>query len=350
MSLGHVLLVPGFGGSELWADPNFPYTPLGRPIWFKVGAILDGQLEFLSLAPDGATRIKPVWPTISARAWVTEFYGNWSKRYWWYSYQPHVFFYDFRLDIIQNSVKLLQWIQAHPEYYPLRCAGHSLGGVLLRLALTALSASGGADAIHSAVALGAPHRGSWVITRLLSATEGNVWWLNFGARAGFLPWNLLKKSFFTAIAGTWPATYQLLPHFYTEGAAVAYNPANYGEYQSFISPAWLSATIGYWPQTIAAPPNINWWDFGSEGFDTPEALKEGFTFDQQDALIQGQGDGTVTRDSSFCQGSHRVLAPVGHSAWITDQGVFDAVHSIFQTGTYLNASTSGAPADDPAIF
>ena len=193
-----VVLIPGFGGSELWSGKTQLWPNLQKLMtqndpsdyWGEVS--VRGILREISIVP-GLFKMESFGSIVD---FLVDELG----------YQPQrnllEFAYDWRQDVRASAqllkVAVRQWRTTRPTPADrVTIIAHSMGGLVTRYYLQQLD---GSEAVERAIFMGTPHRGSTSALALALAGKG------------VLPFNLPLSSVKSVVSG-FPSLYQLLPDY-----------------------------------------------------------------------------------------------------------------------------------------
>jgi len=214
-----VVIVPGFGGSNLWLG--------SQQVWPNI-LKLSGNMDVLRMAEDGSTRVEArglldqvvVVPNLIEM----EHYGrltNYLSESLGYERGKDLleFAYDFRRDLTSSARLLAAAIDAWKVKPPVTLICHSMGSLVGRYYIERL---GGDKNVGRLLLLGAPNVGSpKTVTAMMLGP-------------GLLPFGMLDQKLREAMA-TFPSAYQTLPS-YSCVTDQAGRPVNLLEDDSWVPP------------------------------------------------------------------------------------------------------------------
>jgi hypothetical protein len=333
MSIGTVVVVPGYGGSELLTCGWFGC----RPIWLAYQRFVTSW-QRLVLPGDGS--IKPGGP-------LRAYYGPLIDRLGRYGWRVVAPVLDWRGPGIDDAGRVLNAVRT--EYVrggePVHLVGHSRGGLTMRRVLGMLGSAGQAHYVGRCVALGTPHRGSLAAAALLGGWNSTK----------VLLYNLLSAVPFQTLIGgqpagalnamiaSWPATYELLP-------APGHNWLSQDQYARLYSgDAYCGSPFQQqlcdnarraWAEVPELPSGAQWLDVQGTGQATPSGLRDGCLSDPASYSWFTDGDGTVARGSLLDWTAPRYELRQTHDRLPQDGRAIDAAHTFLAVGEVLPSPIS----------
>lgn len=309
---GDVVLIPGFGGSQLsykggkggktalWWNPTnlLLKTPLA------LGLSADGETPWpgvgITLFPDGPAAFGVYEPLLT-------YLAN-------HGYNPMFWSYDWRLKQSDLSTALLAWMQGRKLSNPFHVVCHSNGGLIAQLAYPSFAALNTGSRWASTIYLGTPHGGSYWAPAALAGlyTTGSELFLlgqlldlagplqGASAIAG-------KAALLVAgqLVGSWPGLYGLLPNDQGPWAALDGRAGKAQQLSYYATTAggqqqqWLSFATSQLAALVAnlskpRPPELSIYglDFPTLRAFTDVAMPEKI----QNYTSTTAGDGTVTQE------------------------------------------------------
>lgn len=351
-------LVPGILGSELYLQ-----SLSGRRIWLSYVSLALNGFEQLRL--DGAglnpadrnqARLVPGPP-------LERYYGQ-CVEYLKKGLEPHGFKvvpwgYDWRLDLLTNGNHLAQEIYSNQDNRtdPCSIVGHSMGGLVARIAWRQLVKVRCESYCRRIVTVGTPHFGSWSAAQLLIGTErilhqvgavANNLALNFWAPNPETVAGSWIQTYAASVAATWPSVYQLLPALH--GSAFDRDPSRelyygLGGYPDlpWVKQAHLDDAKNTWQPILAdpssRPPPLVLRCAGSDAYVTAnDTRKEANGAVVRGAWTAGRGDSVVTAENSTLPGASLFTAPAAHQ---------ELPGALAATGDLANLVLDDEPPPDP---
>lgn len=246
--------------------------------------------------------------------------------------------YDWRQSVLQTGLFLANAIEvdATPST-PCVIVGHSMGGLIARMAYRELSRLGKANLVKRIITLGTPHMGSARIINALNGDFGEGYGYIFKTSVlnalpgGAVAAALLQAQILTMIA-TWPGFIELLPMIEGDstdadkGRANAFLPASYTG-GGTLFPALLNNARDVSHPALrdptSIPPGKRLLCIVGTGYPTPYVTNgpEGFLLfgnrlgrDPFTIATNGAGDGTVTERSAQIAGSEVITFECSHDS------------------------------------
>lgn len=309
--LGHVIVIPGIGGSELSAG--------GRKIWldYRTLALEDG-LAALAGQRDGRSREAVAVGEVSAA------YRPLVEHLEYAGFEVETFAYDWTRDLHHAGEALERCVaRLKDRGVPLHFVAHSTGGLLLRALAGRKDSSLWREIMTRsgrALMLGTPNHGSWAIVELLAGNSRVIRTL-----AKLNPWldeDAVRRSF----AGM-TGVLQLLPR---------------------LDPGHTYRQLDLVPADRIVDANLR-----------RSELVDSVTFQRQVAYIAGQagstpdgtasgspdGDGRVLwSDGPLPEQPVRYAPGVSHGNLISDKTVLNEISSYLRDGTWPRLGTAKPPA------
>ncbi|MGH3512813.1 MAG: esterase/lipase family protein [Pseudonocardiaceae bacterium] len=328
MTICYVL--PGLGGSELYQD-----SALTDKVWVSYTRLALGQLGRLRLAPDGASPGPPDGVQLYPGGPLPDYYGS-AIAALAAALSPHGYSvvpwgYDWRLSTQVTGRLLADRIRRDVTAAdPCSLVGHSLGGLVCRLAWASLVGTGESGLVRRIVTLGTPHWGSYGPVRIWSRdseVSQQLWYISlasiavFGGAIAVSTGRIWDPSRVAALTSTWPAVYETLPSLLAPDAGADPNrlviysgpwPSDRG-----VSMAWLDyARTVYQPLLASAgtlPPAWILTTVGGSGYATVSRLERPqYLGDPRAYVSTGDGDGQVVLSSAILPGSAQIQLTGAH--------------------------------------
>jgi pimeloyl-ACP methyl ester carboxylesterase len=191
-----VYLLPGILGSQLGRPRGGSAPP--DLLWLDPSDIVAGRLRDLRLrGGHDSTGLQPLGAVMYS-------YLGLKLRLAVAGFDVVIHDYDWRLDLRLSAQRLVARL-SHDSAMRIALIGHSMGGVLARVALALYGKSAGSERIAQLITLGAPHAGSMAAVQTLRATYPVVCRLAAMDRRHDAAW--LTQSVFRSFT----SLYQLLP-------------------------------------------------------------------------------------------------------------------------------------------
>jgi len=281
--------VPGLAGTELFTD-----AALTQKVWVDYTQLALGNLRYLRLAPDGVSPAPPWGQVMYPGGPLPDYYGQaiagLSAALGPHGYTVVPWGYDFRLSTRTTGPQLAARIrQDVTPADPCSIVGHSLGGIVARLAWADLVRTGDTGLVRRIVTLGTPHWGSYGAVRVWSLDAEPVDQLSylslvsagiFGAALAGAQGRIFFFADVAALFSTWPSVYETLPSLLAPDAASDPNRASIYT-RPFPSDRGVSAALladamnVYQPLLATAstmPPSWVLTTVGGEGYPTVSGL------------------------------------------------------------------------------
>ena len=245
-------VVPGLAGSELYTD-----VALTAKTWVSYTQLALGYVGRLRLAADGISPGPPDGVQLYPGAPLPDYYAAATAQLAadlapsGYTVVPYG--YDWRLSCQTTGTALANRIRADVDASdPCSIVGHSLGGLVARLAWRSLVGTGESGLVRRIVTLGTPHYGSYGAVRIWSLDSEVSTQLSYlslasiavyGGLVAELNGRVWSPSRVAALASTWPSLYETMPSLLAPDVASDPNraalygtgwPADRG-----VSQAWL---------------------------------------------------------------------------------------------------------------
>jgi len=341
-----IYLVPGFGGSELRRRDN------GAVTWVSYTRLAVGAIGELRLGPDGVSPGPPDGVQLDAGPPLADYYGSAMSQLaaamapYSYVVVPHG--YDWRLSCRVTGPALAARIRAEvTSADPCTIIGHSMGGLVARLAWADLVRTGDTGLCRRIITIGAPHWGSYGIVRLWSLDSDVTSQLSLLSTLSIAIYGILvaeangtywSQQRIAALVSTFPSAYELLPSLLGPDAAA--DPARAAIYTGpwpasrGVSLDRLAEARDVWQPLLAGastlPPLSVLTTVGGDGYSTvdllqlPAILGSPFAYRAHDS-----GDGQVTLASSLLpQSAQYTLAGAHGDLPIITAGLRQAVAAI----------------------
>lgn len=332
-----VVVVPGFGGSELYSIPVL----FGQRIhvWLAIPELLAGSWRLMGLGPDGHTPSIRGLPELLPGEPLIYFYGPLNfilQRAGWNVLSPTL---DWRGTIDRDADRLVNFLLGNGDLHPLHIIAHSRGGLVVRRALQKLNSLGLLGIIGRVAGLGVPHSGSlgtvamvagwyYLVQSLRAVLEGSQGLLINGLPLA----NLLD------VCRTWPGSYEL---FVKPGATSI--PQDTVE-QIYSLDAWASAGINlpanrlsdarsWWASFGPSPAEVPWLDVAGTGIGTPVGIPDFTRLAYADSMVYNlDGDGVVLRPWALASGHPSITVSLDHQAITQAPDLIRHVGSWLKTG------------------
>lgn len=338
-SLGTIIIVPGIGGCELSSQPTF--FGFGQPIrlWLNPTVMVAGGWRLLGLGPDGITPDVPLTGEIVPGLPLSSYYadlGGMLAAKGWRVLGARL---DWRQSLTRDAARLASMIREEEGAGPIHLVAHSRGGLVCRLAIELLRASGELGRLGWCAGLGVPHYGSWEAAGLLAGWNHTALLLAFMLEGSshVLTAGLLKLRL-RHVLTSWPAAYELLPSPAAAGVSpeeltAVYDPAVWDLADLPVSATWLSAARVGWGGIPLVPSGVDWIDVVGTGFRTPSRLfLPARLGTSQGWLWDFEGDSTVPARWAAQPGRPRITTPSSHGALAYDGRVVDVLSDALRDG------------------
>ncbi len=298
--MASIMIVPGIGGNELHTLSLF--FGLGPPqtIWLNRAVILAGGWRWLALAADGASPAYPFTQPLYAGCPLPKYYGAAEIQLTELGWDVRGARLDWRRDLETSAAQLVERLIYLQSEAPFHLLAHSRGGLVTRLALSELAASGQLGLVGRVAGLGVPHFGAWDAAGLVAGWEDSIILLTTVIHAIYGP--LIGAAAASALQGavrSWPAAYQLMPAptapgLLPEQAAAIYDSAAWAAVGVTLPQSWLTRARDLWPQIPPPPASVEWLDVVGTGVMTPLTLVGGAPPATRGQITFGAaGDGSV---------------------------------------------------------
>ena len=325
-----VIIVPGIMGSQLGLRraPPLPHDVL----WLDPIDILHGRLA--SLALPGSAAIVPLGVVLysylrlqlqlRARGFAAEFHD-----------------YDWRLPVSELGLALARRLaQAAPA--PVALVAHSMGGLVVRAALTA----GQMRHVKRVVLLGTPNSGSFAAVQALRGTYAVV------RKLARLVDGVSAEELTSGVFSSFPSLYDLLPHGVLAARADLFEPGSWPSGGLQPRAQLLAAARAARASLAAADGRFT--TIAGVGQETVTALaRRGRDFLY---TLTRHGDGTVPTASALLPGAQALFAGVAHSELTRDARVAAAVADVLGSGrtrrlpqSWRSASRARVSVSDAAL-
>lgn len=329
--MGIVYMVPGLAGTSLGTS-----LLSADDTWCNYTTIAQGFFGRLRLAADGASPGSPDGVQLYPGGLLAAYYDSALRRLaadltpLGYSVQPWP--YDWRLSCRTTGAALAAAIRATSSpATPATIIGHSLGGLVARVAWADLLGTGDTALVRRIITLGTPHWGGYGIVRNWSndnVLNTQIAVLSSASAvlvAPLLPialgriWNPQRIA---ALIATWPAAYETLPSLLDPAAAADPNRKSIymGPWPADlqISPTWLANAQAIWQPLMAGgsslPPSGVLTTVTGVGFPTayilnnPQALGTPMAYS-----TNSSGDNQVTVESALLPSGGTVFVNAAHA-------------------------------------
>jgi pimeloyl-ACP methyl ester carboxylesterase len=335
-------VLPGILGSELLTTEGGNWT-----LWVNRDRLALGEFDRLLLAPNGIDPQPPRGKYCVSGPPLVEFYGPLIERLQdglrnsGYIVIP--WGYDWRKDILGTGEALASEIsfKETPED-PCTIVAHSQGGLVARAAWYTLKKDGEEGKIRRIVTLGTPHRGSYAPALFWSLQDEDLENLYLAMTAvvfvaspfGVSPIDhFWSRAEIAAVAGTWPAMYQLLPLLdaQTEAAdpqrAEVFDVGNWPA-NLHLSDSHFSIARGSWQSVLkdafSMPPPEVLTTIAGTGQNTPYQTADARELGNPEAFrFLILGDGRVTEDSALVPNPKRLSVNTTHAGLCNDPWVLE---------------------------
>lgn len=289
MSIGTVILVPGFCGSSL------SIRGPGRSsleVWLCYSTLTAGGWRWLAADHTGRD-LQPGLP-------LWEYYGTLASYLGDRGWAVQSARQDWRLPLIQDAYLLCARIREISSLEPVHLVGHSRGGLVMRAALAELGRTGELARVGRCVGIGVPHQGSLAAAALLAGWDSTALrigaLLAIGGQALYGGW---PRADLDRVIRTWSAVYQLLPRptstvWSAETVERLHTPQTWIAAGIDIDGLHLLSSRDNWTATPEAPASVPWTDIAGFGADTPLGVGNWLDLRRPSSMLFGlTGDGAV---------------------------------------------------------
>lgn len=207
-------VVPGFQGSELASNGGTHVG--GDTVWVNGVRLGLGGPELLQLQADGATSLAGYLPLLPNERTVDGRYEALRQKLQEAGYSANTFTYDWRLTMTATAQKLADMIAekyaAASGVTRIVCVGHSMGGLIARLAYPLVSETI-REKWDTTLFLGTPHGGSYYAAQAFGGSGTFARWYYGDSFESQWLRRLTSDGFNRTLTAmrSWPALYQLFP-------------------------------------------------------------------------------------------------------------------------------------------
>ncbi len=332
----NVLFFPGLLGSNIGYFPpdGSPY----QPCWMDLFAILQGELRYLQLSPDGSG------PGPLAQGRTLNPNGVFGP-----AYSPFLAFldsagfnsiavaFDWRQSILTATPGATNAAIAAFGSAPFWIVAHSMGGILARQVYSLMVAKGLGSQVSGIIFICTPHYGSFEIVRLFNrlpltyqAIAIATGWADY---AGGHP----GPAYLDAVIATWPGVYELLP-FAGSGplwkadpaqAAALYGVSTYPDGNPFLETVLFTAAKTSQSLFNPAGPANRTYCIAGVGQNTYYSLSGAAPLNTDNGYLSTSlGDGEVTLDEASLAGTPVAPVLTTHGLACLDPLVWAAVYAL----------------------
>ena len=359
---GPVILIPGFLGSELSYTDG---AAKGKVMWADTSTLANPDLAIgLELAADGKSPYPLIGRALVPSGPVAPYYTAWQTILVNQSFKGdfgpvQTYAWDWRRSLLDSVPGLVGLCQTLGQNSPVNLVGHSMGGLLARLVWAALVDAGQTSLVRRIITVGTPHTGAYdapvSLCGFTSFYDGWLWSALIGWHS---PWPgtgrgvvKTKGDFWSAIGGTWPGLYQLIPapDTSTQAATMAtnllYSASSYPK-APFLIQGWFDlARNTIWPRLMDSKytiPSAQLWTLAGSGGQVISGLGNvvvPFSQAMWDSAPRADGDGVVLLTSQLVTASQQMQAVADHSGEPT---------GFAANGMLAAAITAATPSTIPA--
>lgn len=363
MAGDYVVFVPGFGGSSLNVEK--PDGSVSKTVWYSWLELGTNGPDNLDLAADGngpgplaKYKLTPFgdvgWQVYDSAFYIAKQLG----------YQARFFSYDWRRSTAANAQRFFSWLAANIGDAHFYVIGHSLGGLVARLAYPLWYAKTGGTGWLRTIYLGTPHGGTYDCTGALAGwTPPNTLLYVCATAIGLVIRRAVNQtasisplqSRYNQVLASWPSLYEMSP---TAAAPYAgLDPAvretqdvqNYATWNPNITQAQLDAGVTLQNQLAAqlTQPRPSECCVVGTGLWTPRSVADPSQFGVEAGYNYTlDGDGCVTVDRGTLPGLGTLTVQSDHQSIPRSAAFLNQLESLLLNGIPTNESV---PPITPAV-
>lgn len=297
-----VFILPGIMGSTLGSD--------GQTVWINFVRLARGRTTELSLDLDPVRH--------EALDVVPYFYFSLRRRLAAEGFEPVYFPFDWRLDLEELGRRFAEVLAAEPA--PVDVIGHSMGGLVARLAMRTPEAAANVSRL---VMMGTPNKGSFNAAQVFDGTHSTA------ALVARLDLRHDMADLIERVFVTLPGVYQLLPFRSAFETSGVYDEGQWPA-DRFAPPRQAQLTRAEAVTNLYPAPDERYYVIASAAHETAVGITvtpDGVAYQLQ----AGSGDGTVPLTSAFLAGVKTKLVDAEHMYLPKNGQALDAVVEVLNS-------------------